>query len=248
MENKEDWEELKRWENERKNQEISKYGLNFSNINTKKEQKKVKKIVNLLYSFNMSTIAVIIILIIIIIGILITYYENITFMMSNTSVEKSMMQKYNLNVTIFSKIKDPNKDYMLFKMNTDNSENIEFTVIKKNGKLMDDYIARRHQYYFELWNSSNKIKTNKIKINESMKNELLSYEMYIENIKDIEYFEEAVKECIEFIRFCVSNFMEEWDIHIYINNKKIYLFRNINTKMEDYEIIKKLKNQYFIEY
>lgn len=242
MENRNDWEKLKCWENERRNQEISKYGLNFSDINQKKEEKKVKKIVNLLYSFNMSTIVVIIILIIIIIGILITYYENITFMMSNTSVEKAMMQKYNLNVTIFSKIKDPNKDYMLFKMNTNNSENIEFTAIKKNGKLIDDYIARRHQYYFILWNSSNKIKTN-----ESMKNELLSYEMYIENIKDIEYFEEAVKECIDFIRFCGSNFMEEWNIYIFKNDKKLYLFKNINTELEDSEIIKELKNQYFSE-
>ena len=38
MGNKEDWEDVKKIDTERKRQEISKYGLDFSNININKEK------------------------------------------------------------------------------------------------------------------------------------------------------------------------------------------------------------------
>ena len=146
-----------------------------------------------------------------------TYFGNISFRMADYEVEKYILEKYNLDVTIFSKTREPNKKYMLFKMYTNNSENIEFSVIKKNNKFTDDYITQRHKHYFNMWKSSNE---SDFKIREKEeKGLLINYETYLEgNI-------ESTNDIINFYNFCGDNFMKEWEIYIYKSNKKIYPLR-----------------------
>lgn len=218
MGNKEDWEEVQKGEDRRRNEEIDKYGLDFSNI--KNKRKGVNKIHVLVYSFNIMQIVIIAIITIIIIGFLATYYENMNFMMANSKIEKEMLKRYNLEVTIFSKVKDFEKHNMTFKMRTQNSENIEFTAILKKNKIVDDYIARKHKYYFELWNNANK---ENFTINEFEANDMLTYETYIENFDNIE---DAKNEIKDFAKFCGDNFVTEWKIYIKEGNKKIYPLRN----------------------
>lgn len=221
MGNKNEWKELEEWYNKKNEDERLRYGLNISNMDVSSNRKLVNKIVMICHSFNLSTIIIFCILIIIIIGILITYYENFSFKASNYEVEKYILQKYNIDVTIFSKVKEPKKNYITFKLITNDSENIEFTVIKKNNKIMDDYINKRHKYYFDLWNCLEK---DTFKVNEKEENELLiNYETYID---DFENIEEAIDLINEFALYYDKINMSDWEIYVKENNKKIYPLKN----------------------
>ena len=217
MTNKSDWEELEEWDEKRKKDEIEKYGLNISNININKMNKIMNRILKVMKSFKVIAILLLIFLVILIISMISTYFGNFSFKMADYEVEKYILEKYNLDVTIFHKKREPNKNYILFEMYTNDSENIEFTVIKKYNKFTDDYITRRHKYYFNMWESSNE---SHFKIKEKEENGLLTnYETYLEgnleNTNDIN----------DFYNFCGDNFMREWEIYVYKYNRKIYLLR-----------------------
>ena len=226
MGNKEDWEDLKKIDDKRKRQEISKYGLDFSSININKERKKANRVSGVVKFVYIAAAMIVIALIIIIFMIINTHYGNFTFEMSDSKIEKAMLEKYNIKVEVVGKTKDMHEQCITFKMNTKDEENIEFTVIDKNSKITDDYVARKHKYYFNLWEISNK---KNFKINENVsqiKHEigaddefLTSYEMYIE---DFENMEDAVSDVKKFANFCGNNFMNEWEIYIKKGNEKIY--------------------------
>lgn len=202
MNNNSDWKELEEWDEKRKKDEIEKYGLNISNMNINKKNKTMNRILKALKSINIITICLFIFLIILITSMISTYFGNLSFRMANYGVEKYVMEKYNLDITIFSKRREPNKNYMILKMHTNDNENIEFSVMKKYNKYIDDYVMQRHKYYFNLWTSLNEVK---FKIKEKEENGLLvTYEIYLqENTNDI----------IEFKNFCGENFMNEWKIY-----------------------------------
>ena len=230
MGNKEDWEDLKKIDNERKRQEISKYGLDFSNININKERKNANRVSRIVKFVNIAIIMAIIALIIIVFMILNTHYGNFTFEMSDSKIEKAMLEKYNIKAEVFGKTKNTHEHYITFKMNTKDEENIEFIAIDKNNKITDDYVARRHKYYFDLWENSSK---KNFKINENISeikyeigaNDefLTNYEMYIDDFKDME---DAISDVKNFANFCGNNFMDEWEIYIKKGNEKIYPLRN----------------------
>ena len=89
MGNKEDWEDLKKIDDERKRQEISKYGLDFSNININKERKKANRVNGVVKFVYIAVAMIVIALIIIIFMIINTHYGNFTFEMSDSKIEKA---------------------------------------------------------------------------------------------------------------------------------------------------------------
>mgnify|MGYP004665605243 FL=1 len=134
MKNDNEWKELENWEEKRKNEELSKFGLNLSGMDMKKGKSNANKIVALMYSINLIQFIFIAFLIIVIISFLATSYGNYNFMMADSKIEKAMLEKYNIEVTIFSKERDLNKHNIKFKMTTNNNENIEFTAIEEKIK------------------------------------------------------------------------------------------------------------------
>lgn len=202
MSNNNDWEELKEWDEKRKKEEIEKYGLNISNMNINKKNKTMNRISKALNSINIITICLCIFLIIFIISMISTFFGNLEFKMSNYGVEKYIMEKYNLEITIFAKRREANKNYIIFQMHTNDDENIEFSVIKKYNNYTDDYVMQRHKYYFNLWTSLNEVKFT-VKEKEE-KGLLIKYEIYLE---------ENTLDIIDFKNFCGNNFMNEWKIY-----------------------------------
>ena len=53
MKNDNEWKELENWEEKRKNEELSKFGLNLSGMDMKKGKSNANKIVALMYSINL---------------------------------------------------------------------------------------------------------------------------------------------------------------------------------------------------
>ena len=117
MKNDNEWKELENWEEKRKNEELSKFGLNLSGMDMKKGKSNANKIVALMYSINLIQFIFIAFLIIVIISFLATSYGNYNFMMADSKIEKAMLEKYNIEVTIFSKERDLNKHNIKFKIN-----------------------------------------------------------------------------------------------------------------------------------
>lgn len=222
MKNDNEWKELENWEEKRKNEELSKFGLNLSGMDMKKGKSNANKIVALMYSINLIQFIFIAFLIIVIISFLATSYGNYNFMMADSKIEKAMLEKYNIEVTIFSKERDLNKHNIKFKMTTNNNENIEFTAIEEKNRIIDDYTERKHKYYFEMWDNINK---SYFTVKESIDNDILKYETYIENFDSVE---DNMNKIIEFVNYCGENFVYDWNIYIYKDNKKIYLDKSEN--------------------
>lgn len=202
-----EWEELNKWEEKRKKDEIEKYGFDISNMNINKRNRTMNRILKALKSFNIITICIFIFLIILAISMVSTFFGNFQFKMSDYGAKKYITEKYNFDVTIFRKTREPNKNYIIFKMHTNDTENIEFSVMNKYNKYTDDYVMQRHKYYFNLWTSLNEVKFT-VKEKEE-KGLLIKYEIYLEeNSNDI----------IDFKNFCGNNFMNEWEKNMYISN------------------------------
>ena len=202
-----EWEELNKWEEKRKKDEIEKYGFDISNMNINKRNRTMNRILKALKSFNIITICIFIFLIILAISMVSTFFGNFQFKMSDYGAKKYITEKYNFDVTIFRKTREPNKNYIIFKMHTNDTENIEFSVMNKYNKYTDDYVMQRHKYYFNLWTSLNEVKFT-VKEKEK-KGLLIKYEIYLEeNSNDI----------IDFKNFCGNNFMNEWEKNMYISN------------------------------
>ena len=167
----------------------------------------MNRILKALKSFNIITICIFIFLIILAISMVSTFFGNFQFKMSDYGAKKYITEKYNFDVTIFRKTREPNKNYIIFKMHTNDNENIEFSVMNKYNKYTDDYVMQRHKYYFNLWTSLNEVKFT-VKEKEE-KGLLIKYEIYLEeNSNDI----------IDFKNFCGNNFMNEWEKNMYISN------------------------------
>ena len=207
MANNNDWEELNKWEENRKKDEIEKYGFDISNMNINKRNRTMNRILKALKSINIITICLFIFLIILIVSMISNFFGNIYFKMSDNGVEKYIMEKYNFDVTIFRKTREPNKNYIIFRMHTNDTENIEFSVMNKYNKYTDDYVMQRHKYYFNLWTSLNEVKFT-VKEKEE-KGLLIKYEIYLE---------ENTKDIIDFKNFCGNNFMNEWEKNMHIGN------------------------------
>lgn len=236
MNNDNEWNEIQKWENKRKEQEFDKYGINISEIDLNKTKKKMNKFMILIHSTNFTAIFGILFIVFIIISILAVNYENFVFMTINSKIEKEMNQKYDLNVSIWSKVKYENEKYYKFKMYSNDNEKIEFTAIDKDNKIVDDYINRRHKYFFEKWQGRNK---SNFVVSSYENNDLLAYETYIE---DFENLENAIENIIEFASFCNDKYISEWSIYLNKNGKKYYPLKNRDFNKDN--ILKDAKKFY----
>lgn len=236
MDDKKEWEELKKWEENRKTEEFNRYGLNISDMNIRKETNKINKIVSIVKSFNIITILIFLFIVFVVVSMLVTSYGNFVFATIDMDIKKTMQERYNIDVTVWTKIRNVKEKYYFFKLSSNDNENIEFTAIKKHNKVIDDYIQRKHKYYFDLWKSKSK---ENFKVKEYEENEILFFETYIEDFDNID---DTLKDVIEFAKFCGNGFINNWEIYLKKGNIKIYPFEDGDAS--DLEIIKNTKMQY----
>ncbi len=224
MQENEDWEKLQKWEDEIKNKEITKYGMNISNRDIPKNNKLNK----ILYGFSAINIIVIAVIILIIGLISYYYYDKITFQMSG-HIEKAITEKYDIEAKVFGKLRNTKEKYIRYTLRTQyNGEKFIFTAIEKKGKITDDYKARLHKYYFGLWNSEAK-ENFIVNENETELKQFLTYEIYM---KDVSNIESAVSNILEFSNFCGDAFNPDWEIYIKKGNKKIYPYKSKDITLE----------------
>lgn len=219
MDNKNDWEEIEKWNIERMERDKEKFGLYASdfNYNTKGVDRFVK-VLNITGSvfkvIKSIVIGIIIIAIIFFLGM------GISNMNSHITVDvnKTLEDKYKVKVnTIYKDVDDNgNGDYRLeLKKNKD----IKFFATKKGNQLQEDLSDNSHRYYFDLWDSPNK---NAFTIVESYNGNFLEYHTYIE-INDEEDIKTSMKIMNEFINTCENeNFYLTWDIYLKKGEYRIY--------------------------
>ena len=240
MSNKEDWEEIEKWYNEKQEEEKKKYGINLSSEETKKGIKKVNifvKIINTIGNlFKMCGKLGITIIIIIVSIALIFLFSNIK---EKTYVDEEVIStietRYNIKVrTLNQKIQ--NKKNGKYTIQRNDIDKIKFTVIKRNGNLIDDYPARTHKYFFDKWESNYK---KDFVIEKNFNDDLMNYVTYIEKFANIE---DATKAIIDFANYCGSEFMLNWKIFIKDGEVQIYPYQVEGQTVE--EIIENVKEIY----
>ena len=230
MGNKEDWEELEKWQERRKEEQKEKFRVDFSEIGEKREYKGVNNVVKgmkiagkTIKFGGIITIIVIIAIVILIFDLIISNINAKT----NVKAEKTIESMYNTNIELVSKdIDDKENGKYIFKL-SDNSE-IQFTAIKKYGSLSEDFSDNCHKYYFDKWNSSDKKYFTII----DRTNEILDYDTYISinNEKDLDMAMNAIN---EFADFCGENFSFTWRIYLKKGDYTIYPYQQSGMTKED---------------
>lgn len=229
MSNEEDWKELEDWELQRKLQEKEKLGIDFDKINIEKQQKKVNKLVKRLKTTGKISKYFAFTLFILfgfaVFSYIIINFSNIRERV-NVDMEETLKNIYNVDIEVVNKDVDEkgNGKYILRAIN---NNDIKFTAIKNFGNLTQDYPARCHKYYFELWNSDDK---EDFIVNEVIENDILTYETYIE---DFENIEEATNKIINFVNFCGEKFYPNWNIYLQKDGKRIYPYTGYNMTSEE---------------
>lgn len=216
MGNKEDWEEIERWHNEKNENDKLKYMHNVLNID--EEETKVKKFVKVLSVAGKGLKVGGIIVAIVVAFILITI---ISMVLANMKSSFYVDVKKDIETSHFCKIKLISKDVVeTYGYNNENGKyyfeikkcpSVKFTVIKDGGKDYDDYDENLQKYLFDNWNSSEK---NNFKTEEYIEiNGILYYRNYIE----IENYSELIQATENIIHF--MEYAEKWNNeHKIINN------------------------------
>lgn len=241
MNNKNDWDELEQWNQTRIENEKEKYGFDSDKINTENQKKKVDKVVKgirLTGKISMIFIIFLILIIVFIVSIILNInYSNIKSG-TNIDVIETIENKYQTKIEVIRKEVDEHENgkYLLKVKNKD----IQFTAIKEYGSLSEDFSARSHKYYFDLWDSENK---NDFTIDERIENDLLYYDTYIEDFSNLE---EATNKIIDFVNFCGEDFRANWNIYLKKNDIRIYPYQNSGiTPEEAMYNARQLYNKYF---
>ena len=240
MGNKEDWETLEKWNENRIQQEKEKYKIDYNKINVKKENKKVDNLVN---SLNITgktfKIFAIIVFIIGILSVLLMLYINFHNIKKNTdfSIIESIENMYNIKTKIISQ-NNNEKGNGIYRLELKDNSEIKFTAIQAHKKGKEDFLDNCHKYYFDKWNSPNK---KYFIINENIEDEILNYATYIE-INSYEDLEKSTNMIIEFSEFCESKFYPSWDIYLKKDDKRIYPYTQTGLSKED--VINRAKEQY----
>ena len=208
MGNKEDWEEIEKWNRERNEKNRLKYKLDLSNMD--KEEAKMRNFVNVLKTTGKGVKVLGIIIAIIVIF---TIFNIIYIVFSNmrnsfyVDVEKDIETLKGVKVELISKdvVEAPGykNENGTFYFRIKNFPEIQFTVIKKGGQSVNNYDSNLQKYLFNNWNSDDK---KYFKTEEYVDiNELSYYRNYIE-ITEYKDLELATEKLIDFL-----DYAENWN-------------------------------------
>jgi len=242
MDNKDDWDELEKWNTQRIINEKENAKFYFEEFNKNKKVDTFVKGLKISGSV-MKLITFIIILIVVFISATLVnvHLSNLRGKIT-IDVVSTIQNMYSTKVKIISKDIDKEDDGV-YRLQVKKNKEIQFTAIKDGNSLKEDYLDRNHKYYFNKWNSANK---DKFKTNEIVNNEILEYETYIE-ISSYEEIEDVVNAIFEFEDFCGDKYFPLWNIYLMKENKKIYPYPNTTIKSKEDSInhSKEMYNHYF---
>lgn len=251
MDNKEDWEELERWNESRLETQKEKFGIEYNkynNLNTKKQREKIDKVVKGL-NITGKTLKIFAILIftIAIFLVLLTVYINLSNLKERTdvSIVETIENMYNVKIKLTSQDIDE-KENGVYKFELVENNEIKFTAIKNFGNLTEDFLNRSHKYYFDKWDSPNK---EYFIVEENITDGILNYDTHliINNYEDIE---KNVNIINEFVDFCGTKFYPSWQIYLKKENSRIYPYDHSGMSQEDAlqnakELYKKFVTKYY---
>lgn len=239
--------ELKKWEYEKKQEQIDKYGCDLSKINVKKATKQSRRLVKILKRFGyiISTLSVFVVALLCI-GILLFLYIMYSGLneSSNVNVTERLEFQYGIKVKILSQNTEGRIDNGTYYLQAKNKPYIKFTAIKDYGSLSCDYLDRSYKYYFDTWNSDNK---KYFTTNEEFINGLLRYKLYVDNYPDIDVAAEAFMDFVDYVdtTYPECKFEPYWQIYIKVGDTELYPFMSSNTtREEEVEKIKKVYNDH----
>ena len=202
MGNKEDWEELEKWQENQNTDVVDKYGINIYDKDRTKENKKIEMITKVMNKILKVILGIIIFLLII--AIIAAFSFIITrFSTVNKSVNadiNDITRPFGEKVEIVSKDVDEkeNGEYIL---RIKSNKNIVFKAIKNFGDMQDDFLENAKKYHFENWEDSDK---SSFIVDESTdENGLLDYDIYIQ-ITSYNEIDEATKKVVK-----LANYSEE---------------------------------------
>lgn len=207
MDNKEDWEELERWNESRIESQKEKFGIEYNkynNLNTKEQRKKIDKVVKGL-NITGKTLKIFAIIIFTMAIFLVIFNVSINLFnlkeRTDVSVVETIENMYNVKIKLTSQDIDE-KENGVYKFELVENNEIKFTAIKNFGNLTEDFLNRSHKYYFDKWDSPNK---EYFIVEENITDGMLDYDTYlvINNYEDIE---KNVNIINEFVDFCGTKF------------------------------------------
>lgn len=221
MGNKEDWEEIEKWDRERKEKNKLEYKLDLSNMD--KEENKVKK-----FAKAQNVIIKMLIgggIIILIRGLFILI-PILTMILANMKSSFFIDVKKDIETSNFCKIRLISKDVVkTYGYKNENGTyyfelakcpDVKFTAIKDGGTDYYDYKENLQRYLFDNWTSSEK---SIFKIEEyTESNGLLYYRNYIE-IENSDELMQATESIIHFMEYAEQWNEENKVINNYIQKK-----------------------------
>lgn len=225
-------EEFKRWEYERKQEQIDKYGVDLSKINVKKATKKSRKLAKRLkiFGYTLKTLTILLFTIVAIGTLLYIYmmYSGLNEQM-DVNVKKQIESHYHMKIKILKEETDKKGGNGKYYIQSLAKPKLNFVAIKNYGNLNVDYDDRLIKYYFENWNGKNK---KYFAVDENMENDILKYELYIDNYSNIE---DAVIALAEFRDYCKNDdktAFRIYSIYIKFNNNRIHPYTSSSTTLE----------------
>lgn len=231
MDNKNDWEELEKWEQNRIENDKSKYGVEYKKIERKSQNKKIDSLVRKLKIIeNFAKVITIIISCVGFLALLIYTYFQFANLKERTDVEvkKTIENNYNVKIKIISKDVDE-KENGTYRLELRDNTEIKFTAIKNYGSLTEDYLDNCQKYYFDKWISLSK---QQFIINENINNGILEFETYIE-INTSAELEKGMNAINEFVDYCGKNFCASWNIYLKKGEHRIYPYQQSEMTAEE---------------
>lgn len=201
MENKEEWQELNQWAENKKAEKIEKYGIDISYQDLQEKNRNIDNMQKVLKPIG-KTMKVIFVLVILSIIILVVSMIDVNFSNLKSADIDSIDEQYSIKTEIISKDIDKNENgkYIL---GVKTCKNIQFTAIRENKKLLEDFKANYQKYIFNSWN--NPIKE-KFEVAQTVNEKgLLSYQNYI-IVNETTELETVTEYLIEFLEYA-----EKWN-------------------------------------
>ncbi len=175
MKNKDDWKKLEIWADDRRREEIRKYGIDITKEQNTKKVELFSKTLNKTWDIVFRTVCILIF--IIVIYLLSVYVKSFNELNRKLDVDiiREMKGRYSVEFVSDGQELDANGNGIYLLSNKEN-RNIKFSVIKKGQEIYDDYCDKSLKYCFDNWKSEYKSIFN---VEEYTKeNGLLSYTLY----------------------------------------------------------------------